>query len=441
MMAHNRRFRLIVLALVLASTLSLSMCDPARAEGSVLVLYDNAGEYGWIGRLYVQHMLNLLSHFEVRVDNKPVEEYISGDIDRYDSTIYLGVIYDNALPAALGADLLATSKTFCWLGYNLWQVAWTYPTFGQKFGIEFLELDPSAYTKVQYKNVTLTREPEAPEIGLVQIVDPLKVQVHATCSTADLGKEAPYITRAGNLWYVADNPLSYVTMTDRYLAFADILHDILNISHPESHRALLRIEDVSPIADPEQLRAIADYLSSEQVPFLVCVIPEYHDPLGEYNFGVPQTVTLAEAPEVVAALHYMESRGGRIALHGLTHQYDAVVNPYSGVSADDYEFYRVTLDETGYQVLQGPVPEDSAAWARERVLQGKSELAGQHFIPVAWNTPHYLASAVDYGEFAKLFSLSLDRGTYFATDGAGQNIGELHMFKDEMRRDALPRGA
>ena len=86
----------------------------------------------------------------------------------------------------MGNDLLATTKTFCWLGYNLWQVAWNYPTFGQKFGIEFLELDPSAYTKVQYKNVTFTREPEAPEIGLVQIVDPLKVQVYATCSTASI---------------------------------------------------------------------------------------------------------------------------------------------------------------------------------------------------------------------------------------------------------------
>lgn len=107
MVAHKRRyFRLtrgcIVLALVLASNLSLSPCDPARAKGSVLVLYDNAGEYGWVGRLYVQHMLNLLAHFEVRVDRKPVEEYISGDIDRYDSTIYLGVIYDNVLLAALG---------------------------------------------------------------------------------------------------------------------------------------------------------------------------------------------------------------------------------------------------------------------------------------------------------------------------------------------------
>jgi uncharacterized protein YdaL len=211
--------------------------------------------------------------------------------------------------------------------------------------------------------------------------------------------------------------MSYVTMTDRYLACADILHDILNISHPESHQALLRIEDVTPVADPVMLRAIADYLYSQDVPFLISVVPEYRDPLGVNPYG--EAVSLADRPEVVDALRYMAAHGGQIVLHGLTHQYDAIANPYNGVSGTDYEFYRVILDSTEREVLQGPVPEDSAAWARGRVLQGKGQLASLNFKPVAWNTPHYLASATDYLEFAKLFSISLDRGVYFATDALG----------------------
>jgi uncharacterized protein YdaL len=423
MLAFKRRslrltWKCIFLVLVLLPILSLGMENPVWAEGRVLVLYDSAGEEGWMGRLYVQHMTNLLSHFEVKVESKPVEQYNAGDLNLYDTTIYLGVIYDNPLPAALGSDLLGTSKTFCWIGYNLWQVAWNNTPFIEKFGIEFVSLDSSAFAEVQYKDKTLTRDDPDP-IGVLKIDNPLQVQVLATSYTTNQSQQAPYITKTANLWYVADNPMSYVTMTDRYLAFADILHDILQISHPESHRALVRIEDVSPKADPANLRAIADYLGSEGVPFSVCVIPEYRDPLGVYNGGVPLTVKLSEAPDVVAALRYMESRGGRIVLHGFTHQYDAVTNPYSGVSAEDYEFYRVTLDNTGKQVLQGPVAEDSSTWARERVLQGKSELASLNFTPVAWNTPHYLASVVDYGEFAKLFALSLDRGAYFALDAQG----------------------
>jgi uncharacterized protein YdaL len=326
-----------ILTLVFALFLSPGMVASARAEGGVLVLYDSAGPWGWIGQLYVQHLTNLLSHFEVPVDNKPVEQYNAGEINQYQTTIYLGVLYDNPLPSAFKSDFLATTMTVCWLGNNLWQVAWdssgtSYnPAFTEKFGVNFLDLDYSPWSAVNYRQVTLTRETVVPEIGRLQIVDPQKAQVLATCSTST--EEAPYITRAGNLWYVADNPMSYVTMTDRYLAFADVLHDILNISHTESHRALLRIKDVTPVADPDQLRAIANYLSSQDVPFLVCVIPEYRDPLGTFNYG--ETVSLADSPEVVNAIRYMVARGGQIVLHGLTHQYDAIANPYNGVSATD----------------------------------------------------------------------------------------------------------
>ena len=378
-----------------------------------------------MGQLYVQHLTNLLSHFEVQVESKPVEQYVAGDLNQHQATIYLGVVYDNPLPAAFQSDFLTSTRTVCWLGYNLGQVAWTpdrtadNPAFIEKFGVRFLDLDFSPWAAVSYKQVTLTREPSV-EIGRLAIIDSQKASVLATCSAStDI---APYITRAANLWYVADNPMGFVSMTDRYLAFADVLHDILNISHPESHRAMIRIEDVHPLATPANLRAIADYLYSQQVPFLVCVIPEYRDSLGKYNQGVPLTVTLAEAPEVVSALRYMAALGGQIVLHGLTHQYDSVQNPTSGVSAEDYEFYRLTLDAQGREVLVGPVSEDSPTWARDRVVEGKSRLTNLGFRPVAWNTPHYLASVTDYLEFSKLFSLSLDRGAYYATDSLGQVI-------------------
>ena len=36
----------------------------------------------------------------------------------------------------------------------------------------------------------------------------------------------------------------------------------------------------------------------------------------------------------------MVSKGGTLIEHGNTHQYSNVANPYSGVSGDDFEFYR-----------------------------------------------------------------------------------------------------
>ena len=52
------------------------------------------------------------------------------------------------------------------------------------------------------------------------------------------------------------------------------------------------------------------------MPFSVAVIPQYTDPKGTYNGGRPQTVTLAQAPAVVSALKYMQSKGGTIIEHG-----------------------------------------------------------------------------------------------------------------------------
>ena len=168
----------------------------------------------------------------------------------------------------------------------------------------------------------------------------------------------------------ADVPFSYMAEEDRYLAFADLLHDIVQISHPESHRAIIRLEDVDPTYPPELLRRAADYLASEGVPFSVAVVPVYRDPLGYYNGGIAETIEMSRAPEFVQTLKYMVSKGGQLVMHGYTHQYDAALNPFTAVTGDDYEFFRVTYDAQTNLVDYMPVPEDSRPWVQNRLRQG-----------------------------------------------------------------------
>ena len=70
----------------------------------------------------------------------------------------------------------------------------------------------------------------------------------------------------------------------------------------------------------------------------------------------------------------------------------------------------------GTNVILGPLIEDTPQWAGGRVLTGKSILLNDGLTPVAWLTPHYLASEMDYGVFPVLFPLALDRGIYFVVD-------------------------
>uniref|UniRef100_A0A7C4AGY2 DUF2334 domain-containing protein n=1 Tax=Fundidesulfovibrio putealis TaxID=270496 RepID=A0A7C4AGY2_9BACT len=421
----------------LAAWLCLALAAPSSGlcAGKALVLYDNEGTWGWIGEMYSQHMANLLTHFDLEVDRKSSASYQAGDLENYQATFYLGAVYGAALPAALLGDVLATAKPVCWMGYNLDKIAWgaTSADFQAKTGFSFIGLDTTGtWPEVRYGSGSFTRvSVSGTYVGQTSVVDAGKASVLAECVNG--AAQTPYIIRGGNFCYVADMPFSYASETDRYLAFADALHDVLGVAHTGSHTAILRIEDVHPAVDAGMLRAIADYLHSENVPFVVSVIPEYDDPLGAYNKGVAQHILWTDAPDTLDALRYMTTKGGQIIQHGYTHQYSTVKNPDKGTTADDWEFFRVRKIG-GVQTFIGPVPEDSAAWARGRVLTGKRMLHELGLNPVAWLTPHYLASQVDYQEFAKVYGPSLDRGVYFATDTAGKL-----QFQEQIAPYVIPR--
>ena len=78
------------------------------------------------------------------------------------------------------------------------------------------------------------------------------------------------------------------------LVFADLLFDALAPATVERHRALVRLEDISAKTDPVALRAVADYLYSQKIPFGFGVVPEYRDPKGVYNSGAAERIRLQD---------------------------------------------------------------------------------------------------------------------------------------------------
>jgi len=370
-------------------------------------------------------LANLLGHFDLDYTIEPVESYRGDSIRDSRATFYFGSVFDNPLPRAFLQDVLAAEGPVCWFKYNLWQVG-REAAFSSQFeirtGFRFEFMDSSDYERVNYKGETFSRSPLDAELGVTTILDPGLAAAPALACQPSGSNCIPYIVHGGNFWYVADTPFSFISEEDRYLVFADLLHDILQISHPESHRAVIRLEDIDPTYSTDLLVNAADELHAEGVPFLVSVIPVYVDPRGIYNGGVPETVPMADAPAFVQALEYMESRGGQIVLHGYTHQYDSVANPYTGVSGDDYEFFRVTVDAQNAMVDYMPVPQDSKHWVQSRIHGALSQLKHTRLEAVAWETPHYAASALDYTIFADRFPLTIQRALYF--DEAGRVVGK-----------------
>jgi uncharacterized protein YdaL len=387
---------------------------PQAATNGALVLYDSTNTYGWLGELYGQQSANLVSHFG-NYRAMPVVKYTAGLMADHSAVVYVGSTYDEPLPPAFLADVLATTQPVIWMGSNIWQLTNASPTFAATYGWNWTGYDLGVVNQVTYKGQTLERDGVNNGSGImnVSVTDPAKAKVLAQSVRAN-GTTFPWATRARNLTYVGEVPYAYQGMSDRYLIASDLFFDALAPATPARHRAMVRIEDVGPDADPAELRAVADTLAGLRVPFSFGVYPVYKDPKGVFNNGVPVTTRLRDRPQVVSAIKYMTSKGGTMLDHGYTHQFESLVNPYDGVSGNDFEFYRAHVDAADNVVLDGPVPGDSQAWATGRINAAAAEFAAAGLpVPKIWEFPHYAASAADYRAVAAKFSTRYERTLYF----------------------------
>ncbi len=402
--------------------------DPTATKRT-LVLYDGGGAWGALGELYAIGAANLASHFGPW-NAKRATSYTCGELASYDATIYLGSTYDETLPTCLLTDVLNSTKPVIWSFYNLWQLTNAAGgAFTTSYGWTWTGLDFSPIGRVTYKGRTLSRY--AANLGGVMgttIIDPTKATVLAVAQRDD-GTTLPWAVRSGNLTYVADLPFTYMSEEDRYLAFADLLFDALAPATAERHRVVLRIEDVSPVDDPVALRAIADYLYSQNVPFGFGVIAEYRDPLGHYNGGAAERRRLDQEPELVAALRYLQTRGGTPVMHGFTHQRNSLLNPYTAVSGDDYEFYRVSENPDHTLTYVGPVANDTQKVTRDRISSARNNFNRASLPqPTIFEFPHYAGSATAYRGAATMFATRWERSLYFPGVLSGGTVSYQWIF-------------
>ena len=424
--------RFISFAMLLAMAL---IGQPAAAQTGpkTLIVYDGPPdtEFSKLGLAYGIMLKNLMGHFDSNAELLPVQNYVAGKMQAYDATFYMGGYYDNPLPAAFLSDVMTTQKTVVWFKYNLWQLAWN-PAYGfpAKFGFDFASLRgmnaapsaanpaPGFFDTIGYKGKSFVKYytfngatgviNADPDIGMTTVVDPAKASVLVPVTNPNTGETAPYVIRSGNFWYVADMPFSFIGPRDRYLVLTDLLHDMLGVNTPEKHQALVRLEDVGAMVSVQAMKTLTDYLYGKRIPFSIAMIPHYMDPLGVYNGGVAQEVPLSQASNLKRAINYALPRGGEVVMHGYTHQYSNIRDPHTGVSGDDYEFWNI--------VTNAPVAEDSTAWALGRLNAGKNELMSNGYNPVAWETPHYQASALASKAMPLVFPTTYQRVVYYTAD-------------------------
>jgi uncharacterized protein YdaL len=146
---------------------------------------------------------------------------------------------------------------------------------------------------------------------------------------------------------------------------------------------------------------------------------------------------------MVSALKTAVADGGTLVEHGYTHQYSNIANPFSGVTGDDFEFYRAQCSTTSaapynfvtpcadsdFVIEEGPLPGDSQSWAAGRVSIGRALFTAAGLsAPTIWTTPHYAASAPDYAGIDQTYSVRYEEELFFGGQLTGQPINYSHVF-------------
>lgn len=436
--------RILVVARILFFFFLMVFCGVAFAVNHqfknnqcVQIYYDkmpNLMRTYYFGRSSAILLQNLLGHFPKWQQYViPISSYKKGQLDRCYASFYLGTYNGNKLPQAFIDDFVSTKRNVVWIDKNIWQLKnsqlinlWD-AYYLRLYDLSFQKRDAFSYLrffqdfhykgKVFKKFFPLDFPKKYFDLVRMKIMEPylfylFKHDVNnkflvAWAKLPHYDMKIPYILRNKNHWYIAANPFVHRSESGRYIIFSDLLFDVLN-EKPQNRgkkKALLRLEDVTFLASSKNIRTITDVLYKLHVPFAVSVVPIYKDPFGRYgNSPVGRVGFITENRKLLEALIYAQNHGASIIVHGVTHQYNNKRNPYSGISADDYEFWDKKKEK--------PIAEDSSYYVLNRLQKGLSVLYHYNLKPVAWLTPHYHASALDYTIFGQVFRWNVGRVVY-----------------------------
>lgn len=314
-----------------------------------------------------QRLLDMLiSHFTEDISFKSSTEVEAGDMKGVTHLFYYGQTQEQLPPKVI--DILAAfNGTVMSIGLNIEQQQAIFP---------FIKASQTElYTEELY----------LPEENKTIKVDPTNIiQIETTAETLIEAKQVkqsyPLLVKRENKYYYATNNL--FPPISNFLAEA--LHEVFNTEHQAPTQAYLRLEDVNPASDSKQLMEIARILERRDIPYMVSVIPVYLDPQTDLEYHIK------DAPDVRAALKYMQDNGGSIILHGYTDQYE---NTKTG---DGFEFWDTTRNS--------PITQNEQKYIKNRIQQGLQDLVEYELYPLAFEASHYAMSQNGYKLLSEYFS-------------------------------------
>lgn len=357
----------VLIVLLVFNILPSGVYADSKEDTSALIIYENENRFRYDENI-VNHLKELLYVFNSDVSEMYINSYEHGDINKYDSVFVINIQNDIVNNQFL-EDLSRYENRIYWIGDKIQN----YLEYSNKYDIKYSSQNNNI-TELIYKENEIVID-----VGYsFNIVEPSAKSTNIS-TMSDGYNFYPYIINEKNLYYI-----SRWDLENGYI-FEDSLNDFYNIKEFKKGEIFVRIEDVHPFRDTNTLKEVADYLYSENVPFIIALIPTFLD-------HETKTInTLDMVPEFVKTIQYMQAKGGTVILHGYTHQLGE-----EEISGEGYEFWDIENNV--------PIHKDMETYIRDRVLSGLRLCIENGIYPLGFEAPHYAMNIDGYKVLKKYFS-------------------------------------
>lgn len=346
----------------------------AKKEKKALIVF--SGDEFQAGYNDSQKINTYLRHFDYKADLISESQYKADLMNGYDAVFYMGS-QNNSINKDFINDSIETDKKLIWLNEGLERLP---KGFLSSKGVSIAK--ETDCENIYYKNIILPKNDK--KLNLLKVTDNKKNIIYASAILSKY-KKSPYILNSKNFWYVADNPLNKAKEGSAYLAFADILHNVLD-DHSQERIAVVRIDGINPKTSSEKLQTIVDFLYFSRIPFAISVTPVYKKSLKS------EKVYLHDKQKLIKVLKDCQKKDGQIILNGYTHQ-------LNGETGKDVEFWDFKREDR-------QIPD-----TENRVKLALAEMKKSGFKAIIWQTPYYMATDKDHQIFRNYFADVFERGT------------------------------
>lgn len=366
-MMYKKATIVILIILTVLNIFPSVISTNVKEDTSALIIYENENRFRYDENI-INHLKELLYIFNSNVVERYINSYEQGDISKYDSVFIINIQNDIANNEFL-EDLSKYENKIYWIGDKIQN----YLDYSNKYDIKYISQNNNI-TRLIYKENEIVID-----VGYSFNIVESSAKYSTIATMSDGYNSYPYIINEQNLYYISRWDLG-----NGYI-LADSLNDFYYINKFNEGEIFVRIEDVHPFRDTEDLREVADYLYTENVPFIIALIPTYVD-------HETKTInTLDMVPEFIETIQYMQAKGGTVILHGYTHQLGE-----EEISGEGYEFWDIENNV--------PIDEDIETYIRDRVLSGLRLCIENGIYPLGFEAPHYAMNIDGYKVLKKYFS-------------------------------------